>query len=707
MKPVVFARPPSFRWQALLILLPVGLLTVAGFWALRQDRRLVAQDARERAQEALETLGAKVARMLPFALVAPELWDVAGISDAHGEDYLPVVRWDREGRLQYPPDYDHPPLPTRWWSELTPEQRAGWDALARACAEQTESAGLDDALGAWLKTGPPDPAPTAARLVVLQAKARSADAAAHEALWHFVRDHPEAMTPSGLPVMSQAAATFLSHPETDPGRPLLLASLRSCVRDTPSTLTPLLLHRAIASLRSETNVLLGELVALSRLWQSQEHRRQLARELNREWPSVPGPDSRWVRGDDGEYLASFGPDGPAEVPVATDEPGATGTVAWFLPRLIVERALGRALDYRADGGLPYAQLEVSVAGRRLEPAGVPTQDSATTGNAPLLAQVTVPIDRVAAWQEEAAGSGTLRRGPDDFQSLPALLGVRLSMRLVHPDRLYARQRQRAGLLGGLIVAAAGAALLGLAGAHRAFRRQLRLAELKSNFVSSVSHELRAPIASVRLLAESLERGKIVEETRRHEYFGLIGRECRRLSGLIDNVLDFSRIDQGRKRYEFEPTDVRALAGETVRLMEPYAAERRVRLELSAPSTPVELVADGRALQQALVNLLDNAIKHSPEGRPVRIELVATGRTVRLAVTDCGPGIPAADREQIFEPFFRRGSELRRETTGAGIGLSIVRHVAQAHRGDVTVESAPGQGAVLAMEIPLTSADHDH
>ncbi|MCB1128950.1 MAG: HAMP domain-containing histidine kinase, partial [Verrucomicrobiae bacterium] len=331
-------------------------------------------------------------------------------------------------------------------------------------------------------------------------------------------------------------------------------------------------------------------------------------------------------------------------------------IAWFVPRVVVERALGRVLDYRNDGGLPYAWLEVSIAGRRMTPAGLSAPSGTNAANAPLLGETDLSLPRVAAWETDPNGSGALRRKVDDFTPLPAAIPVRLSLRLVHPELLYARQSQRAWLLGALITAAAGAALLGLAGAHRAFRRQLRLAELKSNFVSSVSHELRAPIASVRLLAESLERGKVTEEPRRHEYFRLIGQECRRLSGLIDNVLDFSRIDQGRKRYEFEPTDLTALVGQTVHLMEPYAAERRVDLAFTPPDDPIELVADGRALQQALVNLLDNAIKHSPEGSPVVVELVRTRQAVRLSVADSGPGIPTGDRERIFEPFFRRGSE---------------------------------------------------
>ena len=136
--------------------------------------------------------------------------------------------------------------------------------------------------------------------------------------------------------------------------------------------------------------------------------------------------------------------------------------------------------------------------------------------------------------------------------------------------------------------------------------------MKTNFVSSVSHELRAPIAAVRLMAENLERGKISGAEKQSEYFRFIVQECRRLSSLIENVLDFSRIEQGRKQYEFEPTNLIALTETTVKLMEPYAAEKGVMLELKAESGEsgkweTELDVDGRAIQQALVNLIDNAI----------------------------------------------------------------------------------------------------
>jgi signal transduction histidine kinase len=228
--------------------------------------------------------------------------------------------------------------------------------------------------------------------------------------------------------------------------------------------------------------------------------------------------------------------------------------------------------------------------------------------------------------------------------------------------------------------------------------------MKSNFVSSVSHELRAPIASVRLMSESIDRGTVPDESRRREYFRFIVQECRRLSALVENVLDFSRIEQGRKEYEFEPTDVVELTRQTVKLMEPTAAEREITFRLALPETPglpAQPCVDGRAVQQALVNLIDNALKHSPRGSAVTVGLEeANGNgKVRLWVEDNGPGIAVEEQERIFERFYRCGSELTRQTQGVGIGLSIVKHIVEAHGGRVVVRSAPGEGSRFTLELP--------
>jgi len=236
----------------------------------------------------------------------------------------------------------------------------------------------------------------------------------------------------------------------------------------------------------------------------------------------------------------------------------------------------------------------------------------------------------------------------------------LKLDLVDAELLFARHRQRVWLFGSVIVVAASTALVGLLASWRSFERQQRLADMKTNFVSSVSHELRAPIASVRLMAESLDRGKIPDAQKQAEYFRLIVQECRRLTSLIENVLDFSRIDQGRKRYEFEPTDLVGLVQQTVKLMGPCAGERQVMLSaaverhhLSTLDAQPEM--DGRAIQQALVNLLDNAIKHSPAGKSVTVG-IEQNRAAQLWVEDCGEGIPPEEHERIFEPFYRRGTE---------------------------------------------------
>jgi signal transduction histidine kinase len=288
-----------------------------------------------------------------------------------------------------------------------------------------------------------------------------------------------------------------------------------------------------------------------------------------------------------------------------------------------------------------------------------------------------------------------------FEDMPGHPKFVMQIRLTDRNLLYAKQRQLQFIFGALIAASALAALIGFIAAYGAFRHQQQLGEMKSNFVSSVSHELRAPIASMRLLAESLQRGKVSGETKQREYFGFLVQESRRLSSLIENILDFSRIEQGRKKYQFEPTDLDFLVEQTVKLMQPCAVERGVELKLDKAEASSQAVVhcDGLAVQQALINLIDNAIKHSPKGAVVVIGLERGPENFRLWVEDQGAGIPPEEHEKIFERFYRRGSELRRETQGIGIGLSIVKHSVEAHGGRVIVRSAVGQGSRFTIELP--------
>jgi signal transduction histidine kinase len=242
--------------------------------------------------------------------------------------------------------------------------------------------------------------------------------------------------------------------------------------------------------------------------------------------------------------------------------------------------------------------------------------------------------------------------------------------------------------------------------HRTLRRERKLNEMKSQFVASVSHELRAPVASIRLMADALEAEKVPPETAK-EFHRLIAREGARLSTLVGNVLDHARIEQGRKVWKMEPCDLSSLVADTVRVMEPLAHEKGIGLKVEFSA--VEAAVDADAIQQALVNLLDNAIKFSPTGTTVTtlLALDEESHSWRLSVRDEGPGIPKEEQSRIFERFYRPGDELRRETQGTGIGLSLVKSIAEAHRGKVIVDSETGHGSTFTLVIPIGSSSTDH
>jgi signal transduction histidine kinase len=300
--------------------------------------------------------------------------------------------------------------------------------------------------------------------------------------------------------------------------------------------------------------------------------------------------------------------------------------------------------------------------------------------------------------KKAAGSRT------DFEvmeSLPLRFGDDLRMEIVaaRPDMIERNVRQQGrwtlGLLGIAVLTSGGA--LGLM--HRAIRRERRLNEMKSDFVASVSHELRAPVASIRLMADALEAEKVSAETAK-EFHRLIAREGARLSTLVGNVLDHARIEQGRRVWKMEACDMASLTSDTLHVMEPLAKEKNITL--ASNISPVEASVDAGAIQQALVNLLDNAIKFSPLGSRVETSLAVDGPFWKLAVRDEGPGIPKAEKTRIFERFYRLGDELRRETQGTGIGLSLVKAIAEAHGGSVQLQSEAGKGSTFTLRIPISS-----
>jgi len=234
-------------------------------------------------------------------------------------------------------------------------------------------------------------------------------------------------------------------------------------------------------------------------------------------------------------------------------------------------------------------------------------------------------------------------------------------------------------------------------------KELALARLKSDFVSNVSHELRTPLALIRLYAETLELGRIATPDKKQQYYRIIRKESERLTALINNILDFSRIEAGRKEYEFRNTDIAELVRNTLEScryqieQQGFAFEESIDPDL--PAVPV----DREAIARALVNLVNNALKYSSDEKFLGVKLYRDHSVVKLEVADHGIGITRRDQSKIFEKFYRAGDPLVHNTKGSGLGLSLVRHITQAHGGDIAVESTPGKGSRFILSLPLQSA----
>ena len=235
---------------------------------------------------------------------------------------------------------------------------------------------------------------------------------------------------------------------------------------------------------------------------------------------------------------------------------------------------------------------------------------------------------------------------------------------------------------------------------RLTRRETEMARLKSDFVANVSHDLRTPLSVIRMFGETLELGRVSDEARRREYYRVITRESERLSRLIDNVLDFSRIESGRRRYERAPTAVEPLVRETLEAFAYPLEQQKFKVELAvAPDLP-DVPMDADAIGQALANLIDNAIKYSADDRVLTVEARRDGRRLALSVADRGIGIPPAEHARVFEKFYRVGRSETQGRRGSGVGLALVRHIVEAHGGEVSVQSAPGEGSRFTLWLPL-------
>ncbi len=236
--------------------------------------------------------------------------------------------------------------------------------------------------------------------------------------------------------------------------------------------------------------------------------------------------------------------------------------------------------------------------------------------------------------------------------------------------------------------------------YRNVSREMNLARLKSDFVANVSHELRTPLALIRLYAETLELGRLTAKEKYQEYFRIIREESERLTALINNILDFSRIEAGRKEYEFQETNLAELVHSTLDSYRFQIQQNGFAFEENISGDIPPVIVDREAIARSLLNLVNNALKYSKEQKFIGVSLYRSNSSVNLEVRDRGIGISANEQEKIFEKFYRCGDPLVHNVKGSGLGLSLVRHIARAHGGDVLVESAPEKGSKFTIALPL-------
>jgi signal transduction histidine kinase len=244
-------------------------------------------------------------------------------------------------------------------------------------------------------------------------------------------------------------------------------------------------------------------------------------------------------------------------------------------------------------------------------------------------------------------------------------------------------------------------------------RQLLLARQKTDFVSNVSHELKTPLTSIRMFSELLAEGRVLDKEKQHSYLHIITAETARLTRLINNVLDFSRMERGEKKYNFAKCDLAAVVRETVETYRPHLEANGFKLECDLPESPLIVQGDRDALAQIVVNLLSNAEKYSNERKAVRVEARLQAQPLphaEVRVLDRGLGVPQGCEEKIFEQFYRAHDSLSSGIQGSGLGLTLARQIARAHGGDIVCEPRDGGGSCFTLRLPaapvLTTNGHE-
>jgi len=259
------------------------------------------------------------------------------------------------------------------------------------------------------------------------------------------------------------------------------------------------------------------------------------------------------------------------------------------------------------------------------------------------------------------------------------------------------------VFGVLILTLVATTVAGTAAALMVVQREARVARLQTDFVNKVSHDLRTPLTSIRMFVETLQMDRLPDPERQREALQIIADETARLSGLINRLLDWARMESGKRSYQFERQPVEPILEAAIKAFAPQHLANHIELRREvAPGLPAVTV-DREALTEALLDLLYNAYKYTGPDKVITVGAARSGPTVLLTVKDNGPGIAGADHKRIFDKFYRARDPLQRTIEGSGLGLAMVKHIVGAHGGRVEVDSALGQGATFTIALPASEA----
>ena len=278
------------------------------------------------------------------------------------------------------------------------------------------------------------------------------------------------------------------------------------------------------------------------------------------------------------------------------------------------------------------------------------------------------------------------------------IGIRLRGHTI--DELVRERFYRNLLLIGLldVILIAGAWFI-----YRTVRREVELAQLKADFVSNVSHELKTPLSLIRMFGETLQMQRVASEEKKQQYYDTIVQETERLTRLVNNILNFSRMEAGKKEYHFSDTDLNSIVGGVAKTYDSHLTQQGFEVATELHSQPLQIAADAEAASEALLNIIDNAVKYSGQKKYIRISTGRTQGTAYVEVQDHGIGIDPHHQKMIFEKFYRASSGLVHNTKGSGLGLTLVKHIMDAHKGEVSVKSEPGKGSSFRLSFPALNS----